>query len=226
MLQKSKSLGSLCVAVLVAAGSALLSPAGNAQSVRTMPRGEMEVSFDNGCVVYYDNRGNHTHNQPGCSDKQRRRADEAVASHGQDHGGSSGGVPEVFMGGNGEGEVVFGNTTCTVYYNQRGDRTRNLPACSSGQIRNADNAMASYRREQGYPVAGYGGQSHNNGNPSGSVPEVRVESNGRGKVVFSNGCTVSYSKSGKRVDNTKPCNDSLRRQADDAMGRYRREQGY
>jgi hypothetical protein len=52
------------------------------------------------------------------------------------------------VGTNGEGEVIYKNN-CVVYFDKRGRRTSNLPACNQGQIDRAIDAMASYRREQG-----------------------------------------------------------------------------
>jgi hypothetical protein len=59
-----------------------------------------------------------------------------------------GAPPQVMVGKNGEGEVIFKNN-CVVYYDKHGRRTSSLPACSSKQINHAEDAMASYRREQG-----------------------------------------------------------------------------
>jgi hypothetical protein len=64
-------------------------------------------------------------------------------------GGSyDGAPPQIMVGKNGEGEVIFKND-CVVYYDKHGRRTSSLPACSSKQINHAADAMASYRREQG-----------------------------------------------------------------------------
>lgn len=63
--------------------------------------------------------------------------------------------PEIIAGTNGEAEVIFKNN-CVVYYNARGQRKSNLPACKADQIRQADGAISSYRKEQGLgnrPVA-------------------------------------------------------------------------
>ena len=59
-----------------------------------------------------------------------------------------GAPPQVMVGTNGEGEVIFKNN-CVVYYDKHGRRTSSLPACSSKQVNHAADAMASYRREQG-----------------------------------------------------------------------------
>ena len=56
--------------------------------------------------------------------------------------------PQIMVGRNGEGEVIF-NNNCVVYYDKHGRRTGSLPTCSSKQVDRAADAMASYRREQG-----------------------------------------------------------------------------
>jgi len=63
--------------------------------------------------------------------------------------------PEVMVGSNGEGEVIFKANNCVAYYSAVGARMRALPSCLPGQLAQADNAMAGYRREQGMsgPVA-------------------------------------------------------------------------
>lgn len=58
-------------------------------------------------------------------------------------------TPQIIAGTNKEAEVIFKNR-CVVYYTAQGHRKSNLPACSSAQIRQADTALRSYRREQGF----------------------------------------------------------------------------
>jgi hypothetical protein len=70
------------------------------------------------------------------------------AAGGSSHGAHDGSPPEIMVGTNGEGEVIYKNN-CVVYFDKRGRRTSNLPACNQGQIDRAIDAMASYRREQG-----------------------------------------------------------------------------
>jgi hypothetical protein len=67
---------------------------------------------------------------------------------GGSHGSHDGSPPEIMVGTNGEGEVIYKNN-CVVYFDKRGRRTSNLPACKQGQVDRAIDAMASYRREQG-----------------------------------------------------------------------------
>ena len=46
-----------------------------------------------------------------------------------------------------------------------------------------------------------------------------------GRVVFNNGCVVYFNASGQRFQNLPSCDGRQIRRADDAMARYRREQG-
>lgn len=122
----------------------------------------------NGCIVYYNAAGQRFQNLPTCGGDQVRRADEAMARHrasqGLDRSDSEhpwatrrmpgfGRIdtepPEIVMGLNREGEVVFRNN-CVAYYDALGRRWRQQPTCSGPQLRQADQAMAAYRREQGY----------------------------------------------------------------------------
>ena len=64
-------------------------------------------------------------------------------------GSHAGAPPEIIMGSNNEGEVIFSGNNCVVYFDSRGYRTRNLPACSGDQIDHAEKAMRGYRSEQG-----------------------------------------------------------------------------
>lgn len=59
-----------------------------------------------------------------------------------------GGQPQVVIGRNGVGEVIFNQNRCVVYYKD-GRRTSNAPSCSGSQIDRADDAMERYRRERG-----------------------------------------------------------------------------
>lgn len=70
-------------------------------------------------------------------------------------------VPQIIAGTNGEGEVIYQRNNCVVYYDASGYQTNSLPACSSVQVSHSDDAMASYRCEQGMDgmVAGHSGGS-------------------------------------------------------------------
>ena len=61
----------------------------------------------------------------------------------------SGDPPEIMVGSNGEGEVIFSENNCVVYYNKAGARKSNGPSCSKDQVTHADKAMKGYRTEQG-----------------------------------------------------------------------------
>lgn len=124
------------------------------------------VTFQNGCVAYYNGNGQRYQNLPACHGRQVQRADEAMARYrneqglnrsdeehpwvaGSGYGGGSGsGTPEVILGSNREGEVIFSNN-CVVYFNAMGLPWKQQPSCSSDQVRKAREAMDTYRREQG-----------------------------------------------------------------------------
>jgi hypothetical protein len=125
------------------------------------------VTFRNGCVVFYNPGGQRFQNLPACHGQQIPRADEAMARYRNEQGlnradsehpwaatppqgyrPDDGTPPEIMMGTNREGEVIFRNN-CVAYYNAQGRRHQQQPSCTPDQIRRADQAMAAYRREQG-----------------------------------------------------------------------------
>lgn len=137
--------------------------------------GEGEVIFNNDCVVYYNSNGRRLSKNDNCGSGQGGRADDAMADYRRNnhssgnyqynnngdpeagfadyqaqHGGNNNNsTPEIVMGRNGEGEVIF-NNDCVVYYNSNGRRRDKNNHCNNNQGQRADDAMASYRREQGY----------------------------------------------------------------------------
>jgi hypothetical protein len=97
------------------------------------------------------NNYNNKHNQSGYNQQGGYSQDGVGSEHPWAAGGSGShdhGPPQIMVGGNGEGEVIFKNN-CVVYYDKHGRRKSSLPACSSEQISRAADAMAAYRREQG-----------------------------------------------------------------------------
>jgi hypothetical protein len=138
---------------------------GSAPEINMSSNRSGRVTFHNGCVAYYNASGQRFQNLPACHGNQVRRADEAMARYRSEQGldradsehpwasspGFSGNdptPPEIIMGTNREGEVIFRNN-CVAYYNAQGRRWRQQPSCNANQIRQADQAMAAYRREQG-----------------------------------------------------------------------------
>jgi hypothetical protein len=95
---------------------------------------------------------NHNKHQQSGYDPQGGYSQDGVGSEhpwAADGGGSNDHAPpQIMVGSNGEGEVIFKNN-CVVYYDKHGRRTSSLPACSSKQLSHAADAMAAYRREQG-----------------------------------------------------------------------------
>ena len=124
--------------------------------VRTQSGGNYQAfKWDNGkhinvtlSAATYDYNKHHQsgHKQQGDYGQDGVGSEHPWAAGG---GGSHDGTPpQIMVGGNGEGEVIFKNN-CVVYYDKHGRRTSSLPACSSKQVSHAADAMASYRREQG-----------------------------------------------------------------------------
>ena len=90
------------------------------------------LAFLTGCVVVPNNNPSAARYPAGGS-----------SSHG---GGEA--PPQVMLGKNREGEVIFTNN-CVVYYDAGGQRTNSLSTCNGDQVRRADDAIARTRREQG-----------------------------------------------------------------------------
>jgi hypothetical protein len=126
---------------------------GNSQSFKWENGKHVNVTF---LAASYHQGGHNKHqgyNQGNYSNQQTYGQDGVGSEHpwateGGTHHSKGGSPPEVMMGTNGEGEVIFKNN-CVVYFDKRGRRTNSLPACSSEQVSRAADAMASYRREQG-----------------------------------------------------------------------------
>jgi hypothetical protein len=142
-----------------------LSPAGNGPDryrdqkgnkvTRTSTASGMQFNWEGGthlsvtfnAPTYHHNK----HNQPGYNQPGGYGQDGVGSEHpwAADGGGSRDQAPpQIMVGSNGEGEVIFKNN-CVVYYDTRGRRKSSLPACSSDQLNRAGDAMAAYRREQG-----------------------------------------------------------------------------
>jgi hypothetical protein len=98
----------------------------------------------------YNQSGHNKHNNynEGNYNQDGAGSEHPWAAGGGSQGSHDGSPPEIMVGTNGEGEVIYKNN-CVVYFDKRGRRTSNLPACNQGQIDRAIDAMASYRREQG-----------------------------------------------------------------------------
>jgi hypothetical protein len=147
------------------------------------------------------------------------RREQGLDGRPADHGGDRDRPPEIIAGRNGEAEVVFSNN-CVVYYNDRGRRTDSQRACRDRQLRQADEAMAAYRREQGlddrpadHGGGGYGG------------PEIIFGNAGYSRVEFGNKCIITYDNKGNRQQ-IRPASQAHEvQQADRAIAAYRREQG-
>lgn len=124
------------------------------------------VTFPEGCSVSYDNSGRRISHQS-CGQEQLAIADRAVAG-GRQGGWNSGWNPDwnsgggwngygaptrIFMSSSGSGHVLVGNN-CTVYYDGSGRRTSH-EGCGQAELQQADQALYSWRRNQGYSGSPY-----------------------------------------------------------------------
>ncbi len=140
---------------------------GSAPEISLSANRSGRATYRNGCVVYFSPDGQRFQNLPACHGQQIPRADEAMLRYRNEQGfersdnehpwvsrqprgyvPNDSSPPEIVMGRNGEGEVIFRNN-CVAYYNAQGRRHEQQPSCDRGQLRQADDAMAGYRREQG-----------------------------------------------------------------------------
>lgn len=121
------------------------------------------VTYDNGCVVFYDPQGRRQDSRSDCSSRQLRRADDAMSAYRRDQGhnrydndsswrdrgdrGDDGALPQIVMGRNGEAEAIYANN-CTVHLNAQARRTRSSGQCTQRQLDGAEQAMAAQLRER------------------------------------------------------------------------------
>ncbi|MBK1716200.1 hypothetical protein [Thiocystis violacea] len=151
-------------------------------------------------------------------------------------GGPGGGVPEVVPRRSGEIEVRMPGG-CTALYDRDGDPINRGGSCGPGDRRRADDAAASYVREQGYgggrdrrySQEDRGDYDRAYDNREGSEPprrgnsglDIDLSERGSGRIRFDNGCTVSY-QNGRRTRVSSACGDRQIDRADDAVDDYLR----
>ena len=215
MLGSIKTKGFVCAATMCTA--TLAAPAA-AQDLRVLPRGEMEVHFRGPCTVYYDNRGRFTHQDSSCSYSQRRDADQMVSDRRvrgtNRYWNSRYRDAIVIVNPNGIGTVNLRNG-CVVSYNRNGARSAASRPCNR-EMRNEADRLYRERR--------YG----SSGRWEGGYRPPEVVEVGRTLHVRMTGrnCTYTYTRQGNHISTLgNQCNSSLRRQANEAVTRYRREQG-
>ena len=201
--------------------------------------GAAEVVFAGGCVVTYDAEGRRM-GLTACSNDEIMAAHEAYAAHLREESQETPVAaaaedripPQIIAEANHEAEVVVSGN-CVVHYNAEGRRIRGRSTCSSEQLAEADAAQTAYRQEQGWddPDADHAmaedapaGEAVDAAVESG-MPEVVIDGNGKSRVVFSGGCTVSYDDRGRRTGQTRPCDATQVGRADEAMATYRQESG-
>ena len=194
--------------------------------------GEIEATYSsNNCVVYYDASGRRKNANRNCSAAQIKRSDTGVAAYRREQGmdgppgseappggfGRPGshhdGPPEVVMDGHGRGHVLVGGE-CIVYYGRDGARESTNHFCSGGDNRTADDAMRSYRREQGMS------ERNSSGYPYGiTVLQLR---NGKYQATVSGTCTVYFNDRGGLLIAMPKCTTAEKANAALAVVEYRR----
>ncbi len=224
------TLARVCLLAAFAASPAL---AQQAPQIFAGSNGEIEATFStNNCVVYYDASGRRKESNPNCSRDQLGRADTGVASYrreqgmegypgseappggfGHDDGGHYG-PPEVVMDQHGRSHVLVG-ASCIVYYGRDGRRDDSNDHCSRSDTREADDAMASYRREQGLE------KEHRSGYTYG-IPVLQLR-NGKYQATVSGTCTVYFNDKGGILTWLPDCTTGERANASLAVLEYRRD---
>ena len=213
-------------------------PAAAAAQAGVVPgaNGAAEVVFDDGCVITYDAEGRRM-GLTACSNDELMAAHDAYAAHQREEAEVAAATaadariqPQIIAGANREAEVVFSGN-CVVHYDAEGRRIRGRSTCSSDQLAEADAAQTAYREEQGWDDAEAHAMTEDvpagaaDAAGEGGMPDVVMDGNGKSRVVFKGGCTVSYDDSGRRTGLTRPCDATQVRGADEAMATYRQEQG-
>lgn len=214
--------------------------AATAQAPGILPgaNGAAEVVFADGCVVTYDTEG-RLMGLTACSNDELIAAHDAYAAHLREEAEVAAVTaaderipPQIMAEANREAEVVFSGN-CAVHYDAEGRRIRGRSTCSSEQLEEADAAQTAYRQEQGWddpeadPAMAEEAPAGEAADVAveGGMPEVVIDGNGKSRVVFRGGCTVSYDDRGRRTGHTRPCDATQVRLADEAMSTFRREQG-
>lgn len=115
--------------------------------------GAGQARFRNGCVVDYNRRGERRDSSRECRDEQLRRADLAMAEYRREHGFGGGGGWNPPGKGRiralpGGGSEVSMGSNCTVRYDAEGVRQSVAPACTPGQLRDANELEVRWRLQR------------------------------------------------------------------------------
>ena len=212
--------------------------AARAQAPGIVPgaNGAAEVVFADGCVVTYDAEGRRM-GLTACSNDELMAAHDAYAAHLREEAEVAVAAaaderipPQIIAEANREAEVVFSGN-CAVHYDAEGRRIRGRSTCSSEQLAEADAAQTAYREEQDWDdpqVEDAMAEDAPAGDADvaveGGMPAVVIDGNGKSRVVFGGGCTVSYDDRGRRTGHTRPCDATQVRDADEARVTYGQEQ--
>jgi len=127
-------------------------------------------------------------------------------------------TPDVRVDSNGLPKVKFKNG-CVMKYDARGTRVHKANKCTGDQARRADEAVEDYVNRQN---SAHGHPDRHSGD---GAPRIIMGKNNESEVIFRNDCVVYFDADGRRKSMNDKCSKSQAGQADDAMARYRREQG-
>jgi len=130
-------------------------------------------------------------------------------SHDSEHYGP----PEVVMDRHGRSHVYVG-AACIVYYDRGGDRDGTNDHCSRSDRSQADDAMESYRKEQGLK------EKHHSGYTYG-IPVLQLR-NGKYQATVSGTCTVYFNDKGGLMSALPGCTTGEKANASVAVLQYRR----
>lgn len=132
----------------------------------------------------------------------------------------SGPFPGVIRTRNGGLQAFYDQNGCTVDYDAEGRRTSyRSSACTSAQLRFAEEAVDDYRARYGLRPGDTA--------PGGHIerPLVSVSPEGHPYVTFERPtCVVYYSARGRRRGNTQHCSRAQIRRANDVIRRYLRDE--
>lgn len=187
-------------AALVISGCAEVEPlkaqtGGGAPRVNRLDNGAYTVRYDNGCIVTYNREGRRTGSQA-CRPGQVEQADLAVQ---RDAGSRGGGGMDVQREPNGAARVTF-NDGCLVTYNRDGRRSGSR-GCHPSQVERADKAIQVSSDDRG----------------GGGLRIQRLDGGAR-RVVFNDGCAVTYNRKGDR-SGSQGCTPNQVQRADRAIQR-------
>ncbi|MFN3263140.1 MAG: hypothetical protein ACE37J_21520 [Pikeienuella sp.] len=177
------------------------SDSGGAPEFRDVRQAGALATFRNGCTVRFDARGARGATDRACSARQVATAEREVGPY-LEARREDGSAPRVAgIGRRGAVEVSFANG-CLIAYDEDGRRDRDNGPCNPGQFRRADEAAATYRRDNGFDR-----DDDDNGGIAfpGQRPNVTEARDGSLQARYGNGCIVSFEANGRLIGGSREC---------------------